>query len=120
MELKFRVRTTGAHPHATVIDLEGGMLASDVSVFKDELERLLLQDEKRVIINLEKLDFIGSSGIGTIMFTADKLKKRDGELALVGMNEEIRNAFDHLGLSKFVTVYQTEQEAVRAFSSTGE
>ncbi|MFH1540147.1 MAG: STAS domain-containing protein [bacterium] len=120
MELKFRIRKTGADPHVTVIDLEGGMLSSDVSVFNDELEQLLLQKENRVIINLKNLDFIGSSGIGTIMFTADKLKKRNGELAIVGMNEEIRNVFDHLGLGKFVTVYETEQEAVRAFRSTGE
>lgn len=120
MELNFRVRKTGAHPPVTVIDLEGGMLASDVTPFKDEMERLSTQGEKCVIINMEKLDFIGSSGIGTMMFAADKMKKQDCELVVAGMNDEIRQVFDHLGLTKFVTVFDTEQEAVRALGAESE
>lgn len=119
MELKFRVRKTGAEPPVTVLDLEGGLLATDVTSLRDELDRLSSQSEPFIVINMERLDFIGSSGIGSIMFAADRLAKRNGRLLISGMNEEIRNVFSHLGLLEFVPTFDSEQDAVTSLRPNG-
>ncbi|MEW5944676.1 MAG: STAS domain-containing protein [bacterium] len=117
MELDYRVRTTGPRSEITVLDIEGGIFISNHAKFREMMDNFVYNKTRVLILNCVKLDFIGSSGIGTIMFTYDRMKKQDAEMVLAGVSGEVRQVFDRLGLSQHVPMYDTEQEAVNELLS---
>ena len=71
---------------------------------------------RNVIVNMEKVKWVNSTGLGILISGYTTLKKSGGELKLLKVSDRIENIFI---VSKLFTVfesYQDEEEAVRSFS----
>lgn len=66
---------------------------------------------KHVIINLEKLQFMDSSGIGFIIGRYTQIKKREGKVIICAMNDIIERIVSLSGLKKICLVASSEEEA---------
>ena len=66
---------------------------------------------RHIIINLEEVPFMDSSGIGFIIERYSQLKERRGKVVVCSMNEMIERIFMLSGLKKICLVASTEDEA---------
>lgn len=96
---------------ATVIRLEGGLFVSDFEEFKSIIEEQCGRRIKDLVVNIEKLDFISSSGIGLLVEKTEMLKREGKRLWVVGPNPDIEKIFDQLALDKIVRIVASEQQA---------
>jgi len=98
-----------------VIDVGGQLDAFTTPDVKAELKKLTDARRFKLAINLAKVDYVNSTAIGAIVAAAQQVRKRNGDLKLFGMKDDIRKVFDLVGASKILEIFKTEQEALKSF-----
>jgi len=62
---------------------------------------------------MSDIDFISSAGWWSIIRVQKELKKRDrGNLTLVGLNQNVRESMDLIGILPYFTVYDELVDAI--------
>ncbi|MGD8922854.1 MAG: STAS domain-containing protein [Candidatus Zixiibacteriota bacterium] len=87
----------------------------DASLLHDKLYEYIDQDRKKVIIDLGKVDWMNSTGLGILISGYTTLRNHEGQLKLVNVTEKIHSL---LTITKLVTVfeaYDSVEEAMRSF-----
>ena len=101
----------------TILDLKGKItLGEGDEVLKDKINSLILQNRKRILLNLEDVPYIDSAGLGEIVRTYTTVSRQGGQLKLVNLTKRIT---DLLSITKLLTVFETfdaEAEALKSFS----
>lgn len=67
---------------------------------------------KNLIINLEKVTFIDSSGLGMIIGRYKKISADNGKMYIVGAKPNVEKILFFSGINKLVPMYRTEQEII--------
>ncbi len=95
----------------------GGRLDAYVSgEVEQKLNALIDADEVHLVVNLERLDYISSSGLRVLLASLKKVRKQEGDIKLAGMRPHIKEVFDIAGFSPLFSVYDLENVAVQAFN----
>jgi anti-sigma B factor antagonist len=69
-----------------------------------------------IVLNLEAMPVLDSSGIGAIVNALRQAKKLGGDVKLVNPSSFAEKTFKMVGILNLFTVYTTEDSAVTAFS----
>lgn len=100
-----------------VLDLRGKItLGEGDEVLKDKINSLILQNQKRILLNLADVPYIDSAGLGEIVRTYTTVSRQGGQLKLVNLTKRIT---DLLMITKLLTVFETfdsEPDALKSFS----
>ena len=70
------------------------------------------QRPERLIINLEAVEYMDSSGIGTLVEIYRRVKAFSGKLLLCGLNDRVYSIFEITKLDKFFKICSSEAEAL--------
>ena len=101
----------------TILDLKGKMtLGEGDELLKDKINSLILQNRKRLLLNLEGVPYIDSAGLGEVVRTYTTVSRQGGKLKLLHLTKRIQ---DLLSITKLLTVFETydsEPEALKSFS----
>ncbi|MBI3947066.1 MAG: STAS domain-containing protein [Armatimonadetes bacterium] len=97
----------------TIVDLVGELDAYTSLEVRETVVRLIEEGARDIIINLEKVDFIDSVGLGTLVGCLKRTAEHGGTISLVCANPQIQKVFDITGLSKIFAIYPTRDEAIR-------
>ncbi len=103
-----------------IFRLYGELDMNTVPDFKKKINKL--RKEKRInniIINLSKIKFIDSTGIGAILGRYKKLKKNNGQLVLVGVNKRVEKIFALSGITGLIPIYDKEKTAISEYNKGG-
>jgi anti-sigma B factor antagonist len=101
----------------TILDLKGNLIAGQAATeLRDALRAEMAQGGPRnVVLNLEQVEYIDSTGLGSMVMCFTGLRKASGRLVLLNLN---RRQLELLVLTKLSTVFDIfddEQEAVNSF-----
>lgn len=81
---------------------------------RKEIDKKVEENEiANLIMNLEKVNFIDSSGLGVIIGRYKKINASGGRMCIVGANPSIQKILVFSGINKLVPLYNTEQEVVQ-------
>ena len=106
---------TRAENGVDVIDISGQLDAFTTPDVKAEFKKLTDARHYKLVLNLEKVDYVNSTAIGAIVAVAQQVRRRKGDLKIFGMKADIRKVFDLVGASKILGIFDTEKEAVDNF-----
>lgn len=95
-----------------VIYLEGEMDTITSPEVLNELDTLRNSGVKKMLLNLEKLDFISSAGLRVLLATTQQLKTAGGDLRVCQLNREIKEVFDISGFSTLLMIFDNESEGL--------
>ena len=98
-----------------VLRLEGYVDAHTFTEFEEELTRLVEGGQYNLLLDLEKLTYINSTGLGLLMATFRQVRQHGGDLVIAKMSDKITNIFNLLGFSRLISTYPTEAEALQKF-----
>ncbi len=98
-----------------IVDFEGNLDTNTSHDAEVELNQLLKQGAKKILVNFENLDYISSAGLRILLVTAKQLKSTDGDFRLCNLNETVLEIFDISGFSTILNVFGTESEALEDF-----
>ena len=103
----------------TILDLKGKItLGEGDEVLKDKINSLVLQNRRRILLNLADVPYIDSAGLGEVVRTYTTVSRQGGQLKLVNLTKRIT---DLLSITKLLTVFETfdtEDEAIKSFQAS--
>ena len=98
-----------------ILSLKGRLTVGEASIIREKITELSAAGRKNVVLDLEHVEYVDSTGLGSMVICFTSLKKQGGALKLV--NPNTRNV-ELLLLTKLHTVFEvfTEvQDAVNSF-----
>jgi anti-sigma B factor antagonist len=105
------------HGSVVVIELKGKIMGGpDSAVFRDELKRHLDSGVKRVIVDLGKVDWMNSSGLGILIGGLTTVKNADGEMKLARVTEKIKSLLMITKLVQVFESYDSVEDAIASFA----
>ena len=97
-----------------IVTLDGKLDTNASTEFETYLQALVDGGAKRLLIDLDKVVFITSSGLRVLLATAKRIKAIDGDLCVCSLSQAVREVFDISGFSTLLTVFDSQQEAIDA------
>ncbi len=99
-----------------VLYLKGRItVGKEAGALRERVSSLNSAGTRNLILNLEGVDYIDSTGLGALVICATSLRKNGGNLKLVNLN---RRNIELLVMTKLATVFEIfndEQDAVNSF-----
>jgi anti-sigma B factor antagonist len=96
--------------------MDGKITIGEGSVaLRTGIRRLLEEGKKKILLNLARVGYIDSSGIGELVSSYTAIGKEDGQLKLLNLTQKLQ---DLLTITKLLTVfdvYESEEEALASF-----
>jgi len=99
----------------TIIGVDGEIDLNSSPELHDFFNKLVADGAQKVIIDFEKISYIDSSGLATIISAMQELKKNEGKLSLASVSEKIRNILEVTKLDKIFSIYATQEDAIASF-----
>ncbi len=97
------------------VDLIGKLDTNTAPDAEKHLNKLITEGVEKILVNLEKLDYISSAGLRVLLSTNKQLQKTDGMMRICNLNEVVQEIFDISGFSSIFNVFATESEAINGF-----
>jgi len=82
---------------------------------KKSFDKVIKEKREKVIINLEKVSYIDSSGLATLVEILKNFKNYGGKLKLVSLSSKVKSLFEITRLEKLFDISDREDEAINAF-----
>jgi anti-sigma B factor antagonist len=74
--------------------------------------RTILEANKKVVLDLGKVTFMDSTGLGAILSCLTKLNRKDGALRLCGLTKNVRALFEIVRMHWIFDINETRAESV--------
>ena len=89
--------------NTAIIAVEGSLDSSTAPKLHDEVQRIILQNPKDLVLNVKKLNFMASAGLRVIIFAKQKLGSA-AKLFLVKPQDQVVETLRMTGLLFSVTI----------------
>ncbi|TXC93356.1 anti-sigma F factor antagonist [Metabacillus litoralis] len=76
-------------------------------------EMLAANQSKHIVLNLENLAFMDSSGLGVILGRYKQIKAMGGEMVVCAISPAVKRLFDMSGLFKIIRLEENEMKALQ-------
>lgn len=100
----------------TVVDLSGRIILGEpTSTLREMFRDMIGRGQKKILLNLADVNYIDSSGLGTLVSGYTTLTSQQGQLKLLNLTKRVH---DLLQLTKLLTVFEVfdnEAAAVKSF-----
>ena len=101
---------------AVIVDVVGNLMGGpgpDSKKFRDSIKAPLSEGKKNIVVNLRKVKWANSKGIGMLMGALTSIKNAGGEMVLTHVTDKINSVFITTQLNRVFETFDTDDEAVR-------
>jgi anti-sigma B factor antagonist len=116
MELSLATRTVAEH---TVLEVGGEVDVYTAPRLRERLVELVDAGARSVVVDLGRVDFLDSTGLGVLVGGLKRLRSHDGDLLLVCTQSRILKVFEITGLTKVFSIHDSVDAAVGGGSDGG-
>lgn len=100
-----------------IVRLSGEIDVYTSAILKARLDALVEDARRQLIINLDDIQFIDSTGLGVLVYGLKAVRELDGGVAIVVTNPRITRAFEVTGLTSVFMIFDTESSASASFTN---
>jgi len=103
------------HGDVAVLSLKGKLMGgAETTAIHDKVKELASNEVKKVVIDLGKVKWMNSTGLGTLMGSMTTLKNAGGELKLANVTDKVKSLFM---ITKLITIFDTHDTVDQAVAS---
>ena len=100
-----------------IIVLKGKLMGlPDTDILNDKVKALMNQKIKKIVLDLHDVDWINSSGIGSIMRTFISIKNIVGEFRLIRISDKVADVLSLTQLTMIFKPYDSLDEAIKSLN----
>jgi|ERR1043165_3359552 anti-sigma B factor antagonist len=114
--LKIERRQAG---EVTVLDMSGKMrIGESGAVFCDTIRGLVEEGRRKILLNLQAVTHIDSTGLGELIASSNTLDKKGGRVKLLHLTRRVRELMILTKLLTIFDVYESESDALDSFQNS--
>ncbi|HZD01709.1 MAG TPA: STAS domain-containing protein [Actinomycetes bacterium] len=107
MELDLRVRR---HDHLAVVHVGGEVDLATCPQLRDVLAQLVDRGVYHLVVDLEQVSFLDSSGIGVLIGVLQRVREHGGSVRLTAPSPQVRRVLELTGVTKVLPTCATLDE----------
>jgi len=111
VDLSLSTRTEGDR---TIVEVGGEIDVYTAPRLREQLVDLVADGQYHLVVDMERVDFLDSTGLGVLVGGLKRVRAHDGSLRLVCTQERILKIFRITGLTKVFGIYASVDEAKEA------
>jgi anti-anti-sigma factor len=96
-----------------IYQLEGRLDTAGSAILKLDLDMETQNPKGNIVLEMSKVTFISSAGIGVTVKSHSLLKQKGFEMRVAAANEEVKKIYDLLGFSHVIHLYATLNDALK-------
>jgi anti-sigma B factor antagonist len=100
-----------------IVEVEGEIDVYTAPRLRELLIGLVNEGHYQLVVNMEKVEFLDSTGLGVLVGGLKRVRAHDGSLDLVCTQERILKIFRITGLTKVFGIHDTVDEATASKKS---
>lgn len=101
-----------------ILHLSGYLDAHTVPRFEAAIQKLVQEQHYKIIVDMEKLEYISSAGLGVFMGFIEEIREHDGDIKLCRLSDKVFRVFDLLGFPTLFEIVGTQEEALQRFEDS--
>jgi anti-sigma B factor antagonist len=102
----------------SVFDFKGDLVGGpDASKIRDAITEKLEAGERKFLLNMDKVGFVNSTGIGIVVTVYTSINNAGGTMKICNANEKVSRVMVITKLLQVFDSYYKEAEALKAFQS---
>ena len=106
--------------NVAVLSLKGDLVSEiDTAKFKEKIQSLAADKMLRVVVDMSGLDYVNSSGLGTMISALTTMRNAGGDLRMARLGERVENLFVITKLVKVFDTFETVDRAVASYHVKG-
>ena len=113
MSFAIEVRHEGA---VSLVEISGRLTSFEAKTFREVIHGLLGQGHANIVLNLTRLEYLDSSGIGELVRNYLTTIKRGGAMRVVGLAPKVEEILKITQLYQVFPEFPDEASAVESFS----
>ena len=90
------------------------VFGDETAAFRERIRNILLGTQQ-IVVNLSRMEYIDSGGLGTLVGMLASTRNRHGEIKSVRPNKRVADWFQRTRLHTVFKSYESDDEAVTAF-----
>jgi len=102
--------------HVTILTVEGDLVIGESeSLFKRTVTRLLEEGKVHLLVDMRKVGFLDSSGLGALVRAMTNAQKEGGNTKLLGAGPQVRKLLEMTKLDSVLENFTDLETAVSSF-----
>lgn len=93
------------------VELGGSVDTNTHQQLKEELKEIIDEKTKAIIIDMGRVSYISSAGIGIIMWAKKELKHKNATFAMINLQPQIEKVFDAMKILPMIDIFDDMPEA---------
>jgi anti-sigma B factor antagonist len=112
-----QIETRHIEPDITILEFSGNITATESRRVEALVEDLLKQNHRNLVFDLTEVNYIDSSGMGSIAHCFARAIRNDGGLRIAGVNGRVKQLFHLTRLDAVFPFYPTSLAACAGFEA---
>ena len=98
-----------------VLKLEGRLDASSAKDIKEKVALLTKENRVKLVIDMGGIDFIDSSGLGSLISSLRSVNKLGGDIKISALQDQVRAIFELTRLHRIFGIYDDNDAAAMSY-----
>ena len=96
-----------------IIAIAGRLDAATAPIADETINKTLAENTNRLLFDLSALEYLSSGGLRVILGAAKEIRRREGKVALAGLNKYVSEIFEVTGLTAMIPTPATIEEGIK-------
>jgi anti-sigma B factor antagonist len=116
MALSASVRHFG---EIAIVDLDGKItLGESTGLLRDNLRQLFAHGNNKIVLNLERVSYVDSAGLGELVGLYTTAKNQGGVVKLLNLQKKLSDLMQITKLHTIFETYDNEEKALASFAQS--
>lgn len=102
-----------SHGAVDIIDLPNKLIMQNAQETREALLQMVEQGHHHLVLNLNNIDFIDSSGLSVLISTMKAVHVEDGAVVLLSPTNGVRSLIELTRLHQVFDIYEDKDEAIK-------
>jgi anti-sigma B factor antagonist len=112
--MKINVRNVG---NVAVVDLSGKITIGEGDILlRDKIHELLESGKKNLLLNMEKVSYMDSAGIGELVACYKRAREKSGTVKLLKASGKVADLLQLTKLQEVFETFENEKDALGSFA----
>ncbi len=96
-----------------IFSVKGSLDSNTSTEFETLIYAALENGQRKLILNLENLDYISSAGIRVMLKTTKDLKRMEGNIVLCALQDYVKEVFEIAGFDGYLNIEHNLETAIQ-------
>lgn len=98
-----------------ILRLTGRLDAASVKTLKENVNALVKKEVNSIVVDMSDVDFIDSSGLGSLVSCLRLVNKENGDIRLSSLQDQIRALIELTRLHRVFQIFDDCETAIKSF-----